>query len=627
VIAAVVTSEARRPSLVAPENLKSQLRGDLDGIVMKAMSRNPAERYGSAGQLSEDVRRYLDGLPVSAVEGTRLYVTRKFVERHKVGVAGAAVVAISLIAGIAATLWQARLADRQRALAEQRFSDARQLANYLLFPLFDAVQPLSGSLPVRAGMAGQALQYLDRLASAKRNDRALRIELAEGYLRLGAIFWAPSGFGDSIGESAQAVSTDRKALALLESLAKEQGNDQVRRDLALGYLQLGAALNVQGQAKQSQETLRRAVAIFDELAAARPGDAGRQLESGRAWESLMDVVASPGGGFMDISMQDTVVDAANHALQRFQSVLVISPSDNAALIGIAAVYITLAGQESPSNPRHALETLAKARESFDRLPPGVRASGIGQEMESGLQSSLGWTQQRMGLNREAIAPLRRAGEILDSLAPHDPKNGSEWSRRANIYLTLAQIHMKLHDFHAALGDYLNTIKVYDGLVAADPDKTSSRLVRAATEAFVSRLLLATGRTAEGEKYANDGINDLTNLADRPGATAQYYREASIALMVSPVLSLRDYPRALRYAKRADELSNGKEPTALAYLAMAYANNGDGRQALEAVERGLSLVPGPKPGEKASDARQNLENEKRDIQIFINTGKLPADFNQ
>jgi tetratricopeptide (TPR) repeat protein len=98
-------------------------------------------------------------------------------------------------------------------------------------------------------------------------------------------------------------------------------------------------------------------------------------------------------------------------------------------------------------------------------------------------------------------------------------------------------------------------------------------------------------------------------------------------MVSPVLSLRDYPRALRYAKRADELSNGKEPTALAYLAMAYANNGDGRQALEAVERGLSLVPGPKPGEKASDARQNLENEKRDIQIFINTGKLPADFNQ
>jgi len=97
--------------------------------------------------------------------------------------------------------------------------------------------------------------------------------------------------------------------------------------------------------------------------------------------------------------------------------------------------------------------------------------------------------------------------------------------------------------------------------------------------------------------------------------------------VSPILSLRDYPRALRYAKRADDLSNGKEPTAIAYLAMAYANNGDGQKALETVERGFALVPAPKTGEKPSDAWQNLANEERDIKIFIKTGKLPADFNQ
>jgi tetratricopeptide (TPR) repeat protein len=187
--------------------------------------------------------------------------------------------------------------------------------------------------------------------------------------------------------------------------------------------------------------------------------------------------------------------------------------------------------------------------------------------------------------------------------------------------------MKLKDRPAALKDYINTIEIYDGFVAADPNKTSSRMIRATCEAFVARLFLADGRTAEGTKYAQEGIADLIELAERPGATAQYLREASIALMVSPILSLRDYPRALRYAKRADDLSNGKEPTAIAYLAMAYANNGDGQKALETVERGFALVPAPKTGEKPSDAWQNLANEERDIKIFIKTGKLPADFNQ
>jgi tetratricopeptide (TPR) repeat protein len=627
-IAAVVTTEARRPSLAAPENLKSRLRGDLDGIVMKALAKKPEERYGSAEQLSEDIRRYLEGLPVSAVEGTRAYVARKFVVRHKVGVAAAGVVLLSLIAGLAGTLWQARVAESQRAVAEQRFSDARKLANYLLFPLFDAVQPLAGSLPVRADMAGQSLQYLDRLSAAKSTDRALRLELAEGYLRLGSIFWAPSGYGDSLGDSARALDTDRKALALLEPLAKEEpANEQVRRDLASGYLQLGSALNVQSQPRQSEETLRRAVGIFDRLASAKPGDAARQLDAARAWESLMDVVASPGGGFMDVSMHDTVLAAGNKALDGFRAVLAASPADSGALLGMTGVYITLAGQESPNSPRQALETLAKGREAFDRLPADVRASAFGQEMESALDSSLGWTQQRMGLNRESVAPLKRAGDILDVLTVRDPKNGSNWARRANIYLTLAQIHMKLKDRRTALDDYVNAIKIYDGFVAADPNKTSSRMIRATCEAFVARLFLADGRTAEGTKYARDGIADLVNLAERPGATAQYVREASIALMVSPILSLRDYPRALRYAQRADELSNGKEPTAIAYLAMAYANNGDGQKALEAVQRGFTLVQAPKAGEKASDAWQNLADEQRDIKIFIKTGKLPADFNQ
>ena len=198
-IAAVVTEEIQRPSLTAPENLKAALRGDLDGIAVKALAKRPEERYGSVEQLSEDLRRHMEGLPVSAVEGTRLYVARKFVMRHRLGVGAAVVILLTLVGGMAATLWQARVAERERALAEQRFSDARKLANYLLFPLYDSVQSLPGSLPVRADMAGQSLQYLDRLAAAKSNDRALRTELAEGYLEAGRDSRIAGGVGGWVG--------------------------------------------------------------------------------------------------------------------------------------------------------------------------------------------------------------------------------------------------------------------------------------------------------------------------------------------------------------------------------------------------------------------------------------------
>ena len=81
-----------------PDKLRRRLAGDLDAIVMKAMRKEPQRRYGSAEQLSEDIRRHLDGHPVAARKGTFSYNAAKFVRRHRIGVVMAAVAVISLIA-------------------------------------------------------------------------------------------------------------------------------------------------------------------------------------------------------------------------------------------------------------------------------------------------------------------------------------------------------------------------------------------------------------------------------------------------------------------------------------------------------------------------------------------------
>lgn len=95
------------------------LRGDLDNIVMMALRKEPSRRYKSVEQFSEDIRRHLDGLPVRARKDTFTYRATKFIQRNRVAVAAAALIFISLVGGIIATLWQARAARREQAKAEE----------------------------------------------------------------------------------------------------------------------------------------------------------------------------------------------------------------------------------------------------------------------------------------------------------------------------------------------------------------------------------------------------------------------------------------------------------------------------------------------------------------------------
>lgn len=114
------------------------LRGDLDNIVLKAMRKEPQRRYASVEQFSEDIRRYLEGRPVTAHADTVAYRTRKFVARHKAGVAAAALIVLILVAGVVAILWQAgvarqeaQIATRERDHARTETSKAQQLNQFL----------------------------------------------------------------------------------------------------------------------------------------------------------------------------------------------------------------------------------------------------------------------------------------------------------------------------------------------------------------------------------------------------------------------------------------------------------------------------------------------------------------
>src|SRR5262249_232939 len=102
-----------------PARLKRALSGDLDNIILMAMRKEPQRRYATVGEFSEDIRLHLEGSPIIARPNVFRYRAAKFVKRNRVAVSAASVILLSLIAGIVATLWQARLAQRERARAEE----------------------------------------------------------------------------------------------------------------------------------------------------------------------------------------------------------------------------------------------------------------------------------------------------------------------------------------------------------------------------------------------------------------------------------------------------------------------------------------------------------------------------
>jgi tetratricopeptide (TPR) repeat protein len=116
-----------------PDSLRRRLKGDLDNIVLMAMRKEPDRRYQSAAQLSEDIRRYEDGLPVTALPNTFFYRAEKFVKRNRIAVAAAVLVLLSLVGGILATVRQGRAARREK--------DKAEAINTFLQSMLDASNP------------------------------------------------------------------------------------------------------------------------------------------------------------------------------------------------------------------------------------------------------------------------------------------------------------------------------------------------------------------------------------------------------------------------------------------------------------------------------------------------------
>ena len=164
-----------------------RLRGDLDTIVLKAMQKDPARRYASAADMGEDIRRYLEGLPVHARRDSARYRATKFLRRHWLGAAATAAVIISLAAG-------ATVAARAAVQARRSDDIAQAVNNFLQNDLLaqasaakqagPAVKP-NPDLTVRTALDRAATKIEGKFADQPEVEAAIRSTIGETYADLG----------------------------------------------------------------------------------------------------------------------------------------------------------------------------------------------------------------------------------------------------------------------------------------------------------------------------------------------------------------------------------------------------------------------------------------------------------
>jgi len=249
---------------------------------LRALRKEPDKRYRSVDELSEDVRRHLEGLPVLARGDQFSYRAGKFVRRHRIEIIAAGVLAVTLLGGVFASLREARIAEQQRVVAEQQseraerhFSSVRKLADTFVFQVHDAIKDLPGSTAARELLVTTALEYLNTLAAEAGNDRELQQDLAAAYEKVGDIQGQAYGQAN-VGAPRLALDSYAKAIALLEPIvAADPGNIGARSSLAQGYLRRSRLLFVLGEPEQAVVASQSAVSAYEALAQAQPDIATR----------------------------------------------------------------------------------------------------------------------------------------------------------------------------------------------------------------------------------------------------------------------------------------------------------------------------------------------------------------
>ena len=608
VMRAICEDDPPHPSSIAIQEAR-RLRGELDTIVLTALRKEPSWRYASVEQMADDIGRYRRGWPVLAHGNGASYRLRKFARRQWLPLAAGALLLISLTAGMIATAYQARLAERARASADhareqaeqegvradhqrlaaehaqrtaieqrrlaeartqeaeternkeqKRYREVRALASSLLFDLNDGIRDLAGSSTARRLIVTKVQRQLELLTAEAGNDIGLQRDLAACYERMGELRMDPRG---GKNDAAAAIDAYQKGVDLRRSIAARPDAQLAdHRDLARALSKLADGQFLSAAAKPALASYASARTLAQSLLAAHREDA-----------SIQQTLGSVDGRRCAVLMATGDSTGALQACE--EGISLLAPLAEASV--------------------NDVEVQREAATTNASYANALRLTGRSQDA--------------LKYARLALDSFHR----LEYLAP----NNAEYRRLdSSAELILASSLSAAGNLRASLEAYQRSVHSMQIAVEIDPSDLGSPLRLAFALRAFSQRLSAAGNRDDAHDAAKEALQLLKTASEKPGAGAVEWNDYADALLKVEWPDLRQWPEALQFAQNAVASTQRKNPICLDTLAWAYYRNGNAQVAIATEREALGLLP---PG-----AKGGLHDElERTLNTFLADGTSSA----
>jgi serine/threonine protein kinase/tetratricopeptide (TPR) repeat protein len=589
---------------VLPPRLVQSIRGELDWVVMKCLSKDRKERYESASSLAADVERYLAGQPIEARPQSAAYRFWTFARRNRVAITTIGLVAAAMLIGTAVSAWQAfRASDAQmrtgkaliaqtqarqdaesaRQRAEANFQKARQAVDRY-FTLVSQSELLDepALAPLRKDLLEAALGYYQEFLKERAGDSQLKVELAAAHFRAGQVCHL-------IDRNDEAIAHLQQCVRLVEELLGDPRNSAALARQLAGLHQAGRNLHggtrPPSNPEQAHKTLTHAAEIWERLACEHPHAVGFQSD-------LAGLCVLTGDLARAFGRRSEARKNYERAAQILEKLVADHPrvanyrADLASCHEVLGLLARLQGRIGESD--EALKRSLALREQLVAefsTRPGLRVELAAAYRE--LASKVYADQLPL-----AQANLNRALDVLKRLVADYPGIPAYEEQLARVHMNVADLHWQLGQNKRAEEASRAALTALEQLAVRYPNSPlyRERLVECYRGA-VPRLITA-GRTDEARQACQRIIADQTSLAAEFGEVPRHHEQLAAFLVNCPFPELRDEAQAVKSAQRAVELQpqSGDDWKT---LGAALYRAGKWNEAIEALTRSLELAPGPK----------------------------------
>ncbi len=456
-----------------PRRINQALPLELETIVLKAMAKNPAERYASGQEFADDLRRFLEDKPIRARRPTPWQRLKKWARRHRAVVTAAvvsALAALTLSTVLIALAYyreaqQRGIAQDKEKEAETNFQTARDVVDKMLVRVAEELANRPQMEELRQELLQEALALYQRLLQGKGTDPLVRLRAGEAHVRVGLIYFL-------LGQENRGLESYAEGIALLEALVADFPAEVAYRvELAHSHTNMGNLLRRLFYSAKAEQALRAAQRHYAQL---------------------------PEGSLQSPELQGSVV-VNDHTL---------------AIV----LRETLRLEEAET----------AYRQLFDRIGPlSVRFPNysVFREVFALGHNNLGFLLQELGRIPEAEQLYRNGKIVLDQLVARYPTNPQFQVHLAHNQVKLGLLLMRTGRETDAEEALRLALALQETLVEDFPHIPIHRNDLAFSQSSLAELLLRTGRVEEAEKVFRQALATHDKLTAKFPGVFDYRRDA------------------------------------------------------------------------------------------------------